>query len=48
MAFTKVLNWLQQNPQKATLKDVKGKLILSISNIKSIYKALAVLADISL
>jgi len=46
-SFTKVLTWLQQNSHKAELKDVKGKLILSISNTKSIYKAVEILKQIA-
>ncbi|MBN2669572.1 MAG: transcription-repair coupling factor [Bacteroidales bacterium] len=44
--FGKVLQWLQNNPNKAELKDVKGKLILTIPCINSIYKANAVLNSI--
>ena len=46
-AFTKILTWLQQNTSQAELKDVKGKLILSISQINSIYKAVNLLTQIS-
>ena len=45
--FTKVLAWLQKNSHKAELKDVKGKLILNIPNIKSIYKAVGNLKEIA-
>jgi transcription-repair coupling factor (superfamily II helicase) len=44
--FTKVLNWLQQNTRYAELKDVKGKLILSMAHTDSIYKAIASLEKI--
>jgi transcription-repair coupling factor (superfamily II helicase) len=46
-AFTKVLTWLQQNSHKAELKDIKGKLILKIPQINSIYKAIKQLTQIA-
>jgi len=46
-AFTKVLSWLQQNSHRSELKDVKGKLILSIPNTKSIYSAVGVIEQIN-
>ena len=46
-AFTKVLSWLQQNAHRSDLKDVKGKLILSIPNTKSIYRAVGFLEEIN-
>ncbi len=45
--FTKVLNWLQANSKKAELKDIKGKLILSIPSTKTIYKAIDRLKSIN-
>lgn len=45
-SFTKVLSWLQQNSHRAELKDVKGKLILSIPKTNSIYKAVENLEQI--
>jgi transcription-repair coupling factor (superfamily II helicase) len=44
--FTKVLTWLQLNSRIAELKDVKGKLILSIPKTDSIYKAIGSLESI--
>ncbi len=45
-AFTKVLNWLQANSQHSELKNVRGRLVLTIQNIKSIYKAIETLNKI--
>jgi transcription-repair coupling factor (superfamily II helicase) len=37
--FGKVLQYLQKNPKKARLKEVKSKLIVIFENIKTIQRA---------
>lgn len=46
-AFTKVLQFVQQNPSKCKMKEKKDKLSLSFDQIKSILSAKAVLDEIS-
>ncbi len=47
-AFTKVLNWLQSNSQQSELKDIRGKLVLTIQNVDSIFKSMKILNKILL
>jgi transcription-repair coupling factor (superfamily II helicase) len=34
--FGKIVQWLQQNPKKATMKEAKNRLTMSFPNIASI------------
>lgn len=44
-AFTKVLNFIQRNPQKAKMKEMKDKLTLSFEGVTTIKDAIAKLSD---
>ncbi|WP_321288692.1 transcription-repair coupling factor [uncultured Sunxiuqinia sp.] len=47
LAFTKVLQFVQQNPSKCKMKEKKDKLSLSFDQVKSIFSAKTVLDEIS-
>ncbi len=45
--FGKVIEYIQQNPKRTALKDTKGKLILQLSEVESLDKALGILEELN-
>jgi len=45
--FGKVIEYIQQNPQRSALKDTKGKLILQLNEVKSLDAALGILEELN-
>ena len=46
--FGKILDYVKTNPRKCSLRDVKGKLILTFENVPSIESLTAVTNDLLL
>ncbi len=45
-AFDKILKFIQAKPKKTNMKEVKGKLTLSVDSIKSVHQAIGLLREI--
>ena len=45
--FGKILNYMQKNPKKALIKELKGNLIMRFPNIKSAEKGLGIIREIT-